>query len=163
MRPPTACSTNGCAGLASERGLCVECLKTAASPVRKFISKFANAAYHHLYNSKRWRDPNTGLRALVLRRDPVCVVCKRKASVIADHIRDHRGDERLFFDPKNVRGICKGCHDAKTGSQHGAGNREPDKQGLVDGKVVDHAPPVDTPSTDLPDFDFLAAATKRRS
>jgi 5-methylcytosine-specific restriction endonuclease McrA len=30
---------------------------------------------------------------------------------IADHVRPHRGDRTLFFDPKNVQTLCKPCHD----------------------------------------------------
>jgi 5-methylcytosine-specific restriction endonuclease McrA len=81
------------------------------------------------------------------------VVCKRYPSTIADHKEDHRGNTAKFFDPANVRGVCKGCHDAKTGSQHGKGDRTPPKQGLQDGKVLDHGTQVDDDNS-IPDFDF---------
>lgn len=161
--PPTACKTGSCPGMAVERGLCELCLKTAPAAEPKFISKYDDSRpWRNLYWKARWRHPVTGLQAHVMRRDPICKECNRNASTIADHKVDHRGDPVKFFDPKNLRGVCKDCHDVKTGAMHGSGDRQPDKQGLVDGKVKDYAPKADAPSTKLPEFDFLAAMNKHK-
>ena len=34
-------------------------------------------------------------------------------SGVVDHIRPHKGDEVLFFDPANLQAICKECHDSR--------------------------------------------------
>jgi len=31
--------------------------------------------------------------------------------LVCDHIKPHRGDERLFWDPSNLQTLCKSCHD----------------------------------------------------
>lgn len=62
------------------------------------------------YGSKRWQS----LRAVVLRREPICRECERAASTTVDHIIAHNGDAALFFTLSNLRGMCKKCHDRKT-------------------------------------------------
>lgn len=49
------------------------------------------------------------LRAMVLKRDPVCKVCGRRPSMQADHIKP--GDDH---SPSNLQGICTPCHKDKT-------------------------------------------------
>jgi len=34
---------------------------------------------------------------------------------IVDHIKPHRGNDELFWDETNWQGLCKACHDKKTG------------------------------------------------
>lgn len=70
-----------------------------------------NKAWRYLYNQAAWKN----LRQLVLHRDPICKKCGRRASAVADHIKDHKGDPKLFFDLNNLQGLCKPCHDEKTG------------------------------------------------
>lgn len=36
-----------------------------------------------------------------------------------DHIKAHKGDKRLFWDEKNHRPLCTGCHSRKTALQDG--------------------------------------------
>ena len=33
------------------------------------------------------------------------------SQLVADHRRPHRGDERLFWDERNLQCLCKPCHD----------------------------------------------------
>lgn len=72
----------------------------------------ANIAYKHLYADKRWYR----LRYKQLQREQLCQFCAERHVVrpasIADHIKAHRGDEELFFDPKNLQSLCKHCHDS---------------------------------------------------
>jgi 5-methylcytosine-specific restriction endonuclease McrA len=102
-------------------------------------SKFARQRpFAHLYASARWRKD---LRPAILRRDPICVECHRYASDTVDHVKDHRGNLALFYDPKNLRGVCARCHNIKTGSQHGIGDRTAnaaDLPYLIDGLVKDY-------------------------
>lgn len=161
IKPPTACVNSACSGLAVERGLCADCLKSStATPISLQSKHDYHREWSSLYKCRRWQD----LRAAVLRRDPVCVECHRKASTVADHKEDHRGNIFRFYDITNLRGVCKKCHDEKTGKEHGIGNREPSKPGTVNGKVIDRAPVRKVePGTVDTTFDFKAALTKNRS
>ena len=64
-------------------------------------------------------------RASFLEAHPLCVMCEAQGRVVAasvvDHITPHRGDHRLFWDPKNHQPLCKPCHDgAKQRLERGA-------------------------------------------
>lgn len=57
-------------------------------------------------------------RTDVLARNPICVLCRRRPSTVADH---HPKSRRQLVqlgldpnDPKRGRGLCKPCHDAET-------------------------------------------------
>lgn len=74
--------------------------------------------WRHWYGLAIWKRENTGLRALVLARDPTCVECLKQKlitpSVHADHIRPFNGDWDLFVDLDNLQGLCAACHSRKT-------------------------------------------------
>jgi 5-methylcytosine-specific restriction protein A len=86
-------------------------------------SRYQNQPWRALYHNESWRI----LREFVLSRDPLCKLqttdkCKQHCgdeSTVADHIRDHKGDTKLFYDRENLRGVCKPCHDRKTGETRG--------------------------------------------
>lgn len=65
-----------------------------------------------LYDRSEWKR----LRREQLREEPLCVFCNRVGrtipATVVDHIKPHRGDETLFFDPDNLQSLCKCCHDA---------------------------------------------------
>lgn len=64
-----------------------------------------------VYKTSRW----AALRAEQLRQEPLCRYCKPMGDVVAatvvDHIKPHRGDRALAFDPDNLQSLCKPCHD----------------------------------------------------
>lgn len=71
-----------------------------------------DAPWQRWYNTARWRR----LRLAALERDTfTCRICQRfdgdTSQLVADHIRPHRGDERLFWDDANIQTLCKPCHD----------------------------------------------------
>lgn len=80
-----------------------------------------NRQWQHLYNRAAWRGPR-GVRALKLRRDPICEVtgCRKPATHV-DHRVKHNGDWTLFIggvgtteNPMpNLRSLCQSHHDAK--------------------------------------------------
>jgi len=70
------------------------------------------------YDRQIWRGPH-GLRRVVLARDPVCVMCERRASTVADHVKAHKGVWALFCDLDNLQGICDECHSLKTAKEDG--------------------------------------------
>lgn len=69
------------------------------------------------YSTRRWKN----LRQEVLIRDAyTCQACRRVLggkspapdSPVVDHVRPHRGDERLFWSKTNLQTLCKSpCHD----------------------------------------------------
>lgn len=65
-------------------------------------------------------------RRAYLLRHPLCVECAAGAplpggvtprgitpATVVDHIRPHKGDHRLFWDPANHRSVCRPHHDAR--------------------------------------------------
>ncbi|WP_275782443.1 HNH endonuclease [Pararhizobium gei] len=69
------------------------------------------AEYRRWYSERAWWK----LRSQRLKAEPWCRFCRQagvmSAATIADHIRPHRGDRRLFFDRGNLQSLCKPCHD----------------------------------------------------
>ena len=67
--------------------------------------------YRGLYKTAAWRQ----LRRQQLQREPLCFMCARvgllTGAEIVDHIRPHRGNRSLFFDPANLQSLCKRHHD----------------------------------------------------
>lgn len=55
-------------------------------------------------------------RLTYLRSHALCVMHAELGQVVAaevvDHITPHKGDHKLFWDPKNHQALCKHCHDA---------------------------------------------------
>jgi len=53
-----------------------------------------------------------------LQAHPLCVQCasegKYVKATVVDHIKPHRGDQKLFWDESNWQPLCKQCHDLKT-------------------------------------------------
>lgn len=150
LRPPTACATPGCSNPALPgSSYCAACKPTAPINPRSNYSGPDSRPWQHLYNKARWNNPRTGLRATILRRDPLCKLqlsetCKARGgnpSSVADHIIDHQGNERLFWDPKNLQGVCSDCHAIKTaGSMSARRNQETDSRPALDsnGKIVEY-------------------------
>lgn len=71
----------------------------------------ANGEYHHLYD-RRWR----AARRAFLDANPLCLMCKaqgiRTQANIVDHIKAHRGDLALFWDPSNWQPMCAHHHNS---------------------------------------------------
>lgn len=63
---------------------------------------------------RRWRKA----RLAYLQAHPLCRQChlfgRTTEATVVDHVRPHRGNERLFWDEGNWAPLCKPCHDAKT-------------------------------------------------
>jgi 5-methylcytosine-specific restriction protein A len=61
----------------------------------------------------------THIRPRILKRDPVCAVCRSRPSAQVDHIRrghDHRDS--------NLQGICDSCHKDKSSREGVDARRE---------------------------------------
>jgi 5-methylcytosine-specific restriction enzyme A len=133
--PPTACRYPSCSEHAVEGGYCSK-HKQEQPPPKKYV----NAAWRKLYDTSRWRHPTNGLRAVKLRRNPICedphkMGCHNPSDTV-HHVKDHRGDERLFFDYQNLQAVCKACHDPITGSTHGPNRKAPTPPHIVNGLIA---------------------------
>lgn len=64
--------------------------------------------------SSKWQSA----RKRFLANHPLCKECEREGKLtqatVVDHIKPHRGDEKLFWDVSNWQPLCKKCHDKKT-------------------------------------------------
>jgi 5-methylcytosine-specific restriction protein A len=126
-RLPTACRTAFCAEHATERGYCPTHAKENP-PTSGFRSKKYETEYRHLYDDTRWRHKRRGLKVLTLQAFPVCTKCHRNPSAHVHHVKPHRGNPELFFDPNNLTAICQPCHAAETAAEIAArrkGGNEP--------------------------------------
>jgi len=91
--------------------------------LQRYERERRNTANRRLYHTPEWR----ALRALHLREHPLCSDvsgCRRRATVV-DHAIPHRGDNARFFDPANLRSLCKPHHDRKTARFDGGFGRAP--------------------------------------
>ena len=91
-----------------------------------------------MYDSVRWRKA----RARHLDEHPLCVMCERQgittAASVVDHIKEHKGDYDLFWDPKNRQSLCPSCHSGwKRILEHHGHSQAAD----VDGIPLDHNHP----------------------
>lgn len=84
------------------------------------------ASWRQWYKSARWQR----LRIEVLTRDlytcqQTGVILAGKAnapdSPVVDHIKPHRGDPELFWDPENLQSVTKAWHDSAKQSQERRG------------------------------------------
>jgi 5-methylcytosine-specific restriction enzyme A len=60
----------------------------------------------------RWRKA----RLAYLQQHPLCVLCLPRPvpAEVVDHVVDHKGDQRLFWDRGNWRALCAPCHNKRT-------------------------------------------------
>ena len=77
--------------------------------------------YQKWYKLKRWKT----LRLAQLAKEPYCQCAhhqgqKIKANVV-DHIKPHKGDSKLFWNPSNLQSMLKVCHDKFKQSQEKGG------------------------------------------
>lgn len=86
---------------------------------KKEYDQWRGTAHERGYNA-RWRK----VRAEFLSRRPLCVACEAEGRVELatdlDHIIPHRGDQKLFWDNKNLQGLCKSHHSLKTATEDSA-------------------------------------------
>lgn len=104
FKPPHPCNRHGCPELTHSR-FCKNCEVEAS---RAYDAERGSAAKRG-YDSRhrKWR-------LLILHRNPICRMCGRNASTVADHIIPlPEGGWSL----ENGQGLCAPCHGTKTGSE----------------------------------------------
>jgi len=103
---PHPCGYPGCRELVRDGARCPA--HTKPSPKR--------TPHNPLYSTTRWQR----LRAVVLRRSPVCTECGRPATLVDHIVPISEGGEQ--FDEANLRPLCAGCHARQPG--HGFRRKE---------------------------------------
>jgi 5-methylcytosine-specific restriction endonuclease McrA len=91
-----------------------------------------------MYDSVRWRKA----RARHLAEYPLCSMCERQAretaASVVDHIKEHKGDHDLFWDPNNWQSLCPSCHSGiKRMQEHHGYSQAAD----IDGQPMDAGHP----------------------
>jgi 5-methylcytosine-specific restriction enzyme A len=120
IRPPLGCQHPSCRGIAvTGTSYCKDHAKVPLEEARE-RDRFRrrNYPWRAWYKQKPWVQ---NLQPACLARDPLCKLqitplCKQHGgdpSELADHIVDHKGDPKLFYDMNNLQGACRACHDAK--------------------------------------------------
>ena len=82
-------------------------------------------AYRQLYNTPQWK----ALRLGQLTKAPLCAMCLTQgrvtAATVADHVKPHRGDPELFYNPDNLQSLCDEypyrCHSSAKQSEERLG------------------------------------------
>lgn len=78
-------------------------------------------AWKHLYNTALWKK----LRLNQLTKSPICCYCEKQgrieAATVVDHIKPHKGDEILFYNPRNLQSMCKQHHDSTKAREENKG------------------------------------------
>src|SRR6476469_2019472 len=70
----------------------------------------ASRPWRHLYNTAKWQR----LRRRQLLTSPLCVMCAEQGRIevatVVDHIKEHKGETELFFNPENLQSLCEPHH-----------------------------------------------------
>ena len=79
------------------------------------------AKWRDWYSQSRWRK----LRLRHLRAHPLCAMCEAEgfveAATIVHHVKAHKGDLALFYDPANLQSVCKQHHDSALQAEEKSG------------------------------------------
>lgn len=119
-KPGSRCPV--CKRIHSGTGKCLTC----RGEVRRAGDRARGSAAARGYGAEH----RERFRVEVLRRDPVCVLCRRRLSTVADHWPLSRRELVMAgLDPndwRHGRGLCASCHGVETAAnpkQRGGWNR----------------------------------------
>ncbi|MBT0778048.1 HNH endonuclease [Paracoccus pantotrophus] len=73
------------------------------------------------YKTAEWQRLRWDCLASALFTCARCGVIGQSRELVADHIRPHRGDRDLFFDPGNLQCLCATCHNRDKQAEERAG------------------------------------------
>lgn len=82
---------------------------------------YSRKSWQHLYKTKLWKT----LRLAQLSKNPLCKYCEQQGrtevATVVDHIKPHKGDEILFYNPSNLQSMCKLHHDSTKAREEARG------------------------------------------
>jgi hypothetical protein len=89
--------------------------RCAAHAVQQEHSR-QNYAFRRLYRTAKWRHPVWGMRAIVLREEPLCPECEQQGRITAttDVHHTEKSTEENFFDRSILQALCAAHHSAHT-------------------------------------------------
>jgi 5-methylcytosine-specific restriction protein A len=110
-RPATVCAHPGCTQV-TQGTRCAEHASQRATDLKRHYSGTPGINY-----GRKWGK----LRAAFLAEHPLCAHCEARFDLTpateVDHITPHRGDRELFWNVRNLQGLCATCHGKKTASE----------------------------------------------
>ena len=126
MQPNKPCARPGCPLLAVAGERYCDRHKKADKKQKRAQDKNRGSACKRGYG-RAWQR----YRLRYLAEHPLCVSCESRGQIVpatvVDHIKPHKGDNALFWNPKNHQGLCVRCHNRKTASEDGGfGNERKD-------------------------------------
>lgn len=108
-QPKRLCNHPHCPDFQDKDGYC----NKHAKERRDRYERTREGSHKRGYDNK-WRK----VRAVYLRRYPLCVVCEKEGILLmatqVDHIIPHKGDMKLFWSESNWQSLCSSCHSQKT-------------------------------------------------
>ena len=115
-KPLKPCAWVGCPELTGDR----YCKEHTRQINKDYDESRRDRASKKIYDSPRWRK----LRLVVLKREPMCRMCKTSPATLVDHIKEIR-DGGAPFDVDNLQPLCAACHAKKTAAERmGRGGSE---------------------------------------
>jgi 5-methylcytosine-specific restriction protein A len=117
-KPARPCRWPGCPALTDDRsGYCEQHLKQTRKQTDSERGNSNERGYTY-----RWHKYTKAYLA----EHPLCAICAKKnppvvrAASLVDHVKPHKGDYDLFWDPNNHQPLCEECHNIKTAREDGA-------------------------------------------
>lgn len=105
LAAPHPCAEPGCPSLVRGQPRC---------PAHEGQNDRRRGTAHERGYDARWRK----YRKRYLTEQPLCVICAEGGrvvqAVVVDHVRAHKGDQALFWDPRNHRAVCARHHNERT-------------------------------------------------
>lgn len=90
------------------------CEKHRKEAYKNYDRTRTDKMYHSFYKTSRWQQ----LRLLVLKREPLCRMCKANdmltAAEMIDHIVPIKLDWSMRLREDNLQPLCHACHRVKT-------------------------------------------------
>lgn len=119
--PLRPCNEPGCSTLTG-KGRCPAHAKAVLRQYERDRGSPTERGYGY-----RWQQTSKAfLRAHPLCQCEDCDEGRKRVTLatVVDHIKPHRGDMVLFWDPRNWQAMAKTCHDKKTATEDGGFGRE---------------------------------------
>lgn len=105
------CRFDGCSNfeIPNKNGYCFKHSIYTTKTTTGYEDRKVKYPWQGLYFTNRWK----ALRQMHLSKEPLCVECGYEGNEV-DHVADHKGNERLFYDANNLQTLCTSCHSKKT-------------------------------------------------
>lgn len=115
------CSKPGCGRLTEAGAYCDQHAGAAKAVAEAARPSAAKRGY-----GRKWQ----AAREAFLADHPTCEMECEAAGIVTpatvvDHIKPHKGDQKLFWSRSNWQAGCKPCHDRKTAREDGGFGRKP--------------------------------------